>query len=62
MFPMSQFTSATAVGKEKKKAGSEWKVWVGWLGIPGILPPHQPDLAEGDKAPLKCVHISVGMG
>lgn len=49
MFPVSQFTSATAVGKEIRKLGVEWKVWVGYLEIPRILP-IQPDLAGGEKS------------
>lgn len=46
MFPMSRFTSATAVGKEKKKAGQgleglgwPWRdAWLGGrgYGTPGV--------------------------
>lgn len=60
MFPMSQFTSATAVGKEKRKQGSEWKVWAGCFGIPGILPPPSLVWLEVSKSPPE-VHGGVSV-
>lgn len=46
MFPTSQFTSATAVGKEIGKQGTAWKVGAGCLGVLGTVPtPASPGLA-----------------
>lgn len=52
---MSQFTSATAVGKEIRKQGTEWKVRAGCLETPRILPTPAGLGLEVRQAPLGCV-------